>query len=100
MDDLGNRMSVADRSERDILYAADIVNAYESVGAVGWWKMNESSGTTAADGSGNAQDGTLNNFDGSQWVAGQTGYGNALEFDGVDDYVSIPSDTEFVFPDE
>jgi len=100
MDDLGNRMSVEDRSERDILYAADIVNAYESVGAVGWWKMNESSGTTAADGSGNAQDGTLNNFGASPWVAGQTGYGNALEFDGVDDYVSIPSDTEFVFPDE
>ncbi len=100
MDDLGNRTSVNDRGDRDILYAADIVNAYESVGAVGWWKMNESSGTTTADGSGNAQDGTLNNFDGSQWVAGQTGYGNALEFDGTDDYVSIPSDTEFVFPDE
>lgn len=52
---------------------------------VGYWKLNESGGHAS-------NDGTLNNFNftGSDgWVAGK--FGNALEFDGTDDYVSKAS---------
>ncbi|MCJ7673795.1 MAG: hypothetical protein MUO33_01430, partial [Sedimentisphaerales bacterium] len=52
---------------------------------VGWWKLDEASGTTAADSSGNAHNGTLNGN--PQWVTGY--FGGALEFDGGGDYVEI-----------
>ena len=54
---------------------------------VGYWKFDEGSGTTAYDSSGNGLDGNLNGD--PQWVEGQLG--GALEFDGTDDYVSVPS---------
>ena len=54
----------------------------------GWWKLDEPSGSVAADSSGNSLTGTLVNMDSSDWVAGR--YGNALDFDGVNDYVTIP----------
>ncbi len=47
--------------------------------------MDEKSGTTAYDTSGNGNDGTLTN--GPSWVRGK--YGSALDFDGVDDYVDL-----------
>ncbi len=48
------------------------------------WALEEGSGTTAFDTSGNGNDGT---FSGEpQWVDGHGG-GGALEFDGVDDFV-------------
>jgi type II secretory pathway pseudopilin PulG len=60
-----------------------------SSGTVGHWMLDETSGTTAADSSGNGNNGTLY---GSPtyptWVAGQIG--NALRFDGTNDYVSLP----------
>jgi hypothetical protein len=52
---------------------------------VGWWKLDETSGTTAADSSGNGYDGTLMN--GGTWVAGQLD--GALQLDGDDDYVEL-----------
>jgi hypothetical protein len=52
-------------------------------GLVGWWPLDEGSGTVAADASGNGHDGTF--FGDPEWVAGW--FGGALEFDGVDDYV-------------
>ena len=54
---------------------------------VGWWKFDEGSGIIAGDHSGFYHDGTLNNMDSNDWVEGVMG--NALAFDGVDDYVSI-----------
>ncbi|MCK4857737.1 MAG: hypothetical protein KAT58_07210, partial [candidate division Zixibacteria bacterium] len=47
----------------------------------GWWKLDEGSGTTAADSSGNGNNLTLNGD--PQWVTGLIG--GALEFDGNDD---------------
>ncbi len=47
------------------------------------WKLDEPSGTTAADSSGNGYDGTLVN--GPIWTSGKIG--NALSFDGVNDYI-------------
>ena len=43
--------------------------------------------TTARDVSPHLNNGTLKNFTGTPWVTGQ--HGNALTFDGVDDYVEI-----------
>ena len=53
---------------------------------VGWWRLDEGSGTTAADMSGNGNDGTLQGD--TTWVTGQIG--KALQFDGVDDFVQVP----------
>jgi len=55
------------------------------VAPVGEWRFDESSGTTAADESTNSNNGTLTNMT-SPWIPGL--YSNALEFDGVNDYVS------------
>ena len=52
----------------------------------GEWPMDATSGLTAFDISGNGNDGSLINFGGTSWVPGI--FGNALAFDGVDDYVS------------
>jgi hypothetical protein len=51
------------------------------------WALDEISGTTAADASSNGNDGVLRNFAAAPWIAGK--FGNALQFDGVDDYVEI-----------
>jgi len=57
---------------------------------MGWWKLDETSGTTALDWSGHGHHGT---FQGDPlWVDGYDG--GALEFDGVDDYVEIPYTTD------
>ena len=56
----------------------------------GYWRLDETTGTTAADATGNG-DGTLkgdNTFD-IGMTAGR--FGNALTFDGTDDYVEIPA---------
>jgi len=47
---------------------------------VGWWKLDEGSGTTALDWSGHDNHATL--VDGPQWVEGY--FGGALEFGGSD----------------
>jgi len=49
-----------------------------SAGLVGYWAFDEGSGTTAKDGSGNNNHGTL--MGDPQWVAGQLSM--ALQFDG------------------
>jgi len=56
-----------------------------AVGLIGYWPLNEGSGTTTADmaPAGYGFDGTL--IGGPTWTSGQ--FGNALSFDGVDDYV-------------
>jgi hypothetical protein len=60
-----------------------------SSGLVGCWKLDETSGLTAADSSGQGNNGTLTNMVGDEWTEGhQTGDG-ALEFDGNNDCVSI-----------
>ncbi|MDP3014810.1 MAG: LamG domain-containing protein [bacterium] len=51
---------------------------------VGYWKFNETSGTNAYDASGRGNNGTLTN--GPTWTTGRAG--NALNFDGVDDFVN------------
>lgn len=51
---------------------------------VAHWKLNEGSGTAISDSSGNGRSGVMN---GATWTAGNVG--NALSFDGVNDYVNF-----------
>ena len=61
-------------------------NADAQTGLVSHWKFDEGSGTIATDSSGNGNDGAIYQ---AKWVGGKIGA--ALEFDGLDDSVSVPS---------
>jgi len=50
---------------------------------VGWWKLDDGSGSTALDSSGRGRDGTL--YGDPLWIQGYLG--GALQFDGMNDYV-------------
>jgi hypothetical protein len=54
---------------------------------VAHWKMDEGSGDTIVDSSGNGHDGTLNGT--AAWMTGQ--FGLALHFDGSSTYAQIPA---------
>ncbi|KKT34928.1 MAG: hypothetical protein UW24_C0018G0001, partial [Parcubacteria group bacterium GW2011_GWA2_44_12] len=59
-----------------------------SAGLVGYWNLDEGSGTSATDSSGNGNAGTLANSPATPtWATGQLG--NGLNFDGTDDYVDV-----------
>lgn len=69
-----------------LIYA--LTKTTEKAGPVGYWKFDEGAGTVAYDASGNANNGTLTNFDfndNSNWTTGKVA--GALEFDGSNDYV-------------
>jgi fibronectin type 3 domain-containing protein len=55
--------------------------------ALGWLKLDETSGTSAADATGNSNTGTLAN--GATWLGGQIG--NALSLNGTNQYASLPT---------
>jgi hypothetical protein len=62
---------------------------------VGWWRLDDGSGTVATDSSASGNDGT---FEGDpEWVAGQ--FGGALEFDG-DDWVNVGNPPELVLTEQ
>jgi hypothetical protein len=69
------------------LSAAEVLGVYTPSPSPGvaYWKFDEGSGTTAADSSGSGNTGTVN---GPTWTSGEIG--GALNFDGVNDYVSVP----------
>jgi uncharacterized repeat protein (TIGR01451 family)/PGF-CTERM protein len=54
-------------------------------GLVAEWHFDEGSGNVLKDSSGNGNDGTIY---GATWVEGK--FGQALSFDGVNDYVEVP----------
>jgi len=56
------------------------------------WRMDEMSGITVHDESGNGNDGTMTNMEpATDWVSGRNQ--GALDFDGGDDYVNMGSDS-------
>ncbi len=55
---------------------------------VGMWKLDDASGLTAVDSSGNDNHGTLTNMAGDEWTDGVIDGG--LEFDGSNDYILVP----------
>ena len=71
--------------------AALISKPPANLGLVGYWSMNENTGTVASDFSGNGNRGILTN--GPTWVDGKRG--KALNFDGVNDYVGVSDQSIF-----
>ena len=55
-------------------------------GELAWWKLDEGSGTTAYDSSGNSYDGTIV---GATWGSG------GLSFDGTNDYVDLDDHAQY-----
>jgi hypothetical protein len=62
---------------------------------VGWWKLDETTGTAVADASGNRHAGTL--MGNPIWTQGAIG--GALQFDGKGDYVDLGSGSDFDISD-
>ncbi len=80
------------------LSSADVFELYTGAvnlrsGLVGWWKLDEGTGTSAADSSGNANTGTLTN--GPLWAGGRLN--GAVSFDGTNDYIDIANENNFDF---
>jgi hypothetical protein len=87
--------------EGDVLYNADkhvpqfcdgaswipMAEGYPTSGLVGYWKLDDSSGTSAIDSSGDGNTGTLTG--GATWGAGKVN--GALSFDGTSGYMSVPN---------
>lgn len=65
-----------------------------TTGLVGWWKLNEGSGTSTADATGNGNTGTLTN--GPTWGTGPNSTGDVV-FDGSNDYIAIANEANFDF---
>jgi len=79
---------------KKLIYLVSIVLVLGLVGSVsadlvGWWRLDDGSGTTAIDSSGTGNDGTINGD--PKWVDGKVG--GALEMDGGD-YVDVPGASE------
>ena len=68
--------------------AEDWLSNYLDDSALAHWKFDETAGLAASDSSENNYNGTLINMTGTEWTSGSNG--NALAFDGADDYVAIP----------
>lgn len=78
-----------------LVLAAPAAAHADSFPLVGWWPMNEGSGQVVHDWSGHGNNGMLGSTSGADandptWVKGVF-FGSALNFDGLNDYVSIPS---------
>ncbi len=69
--------------------AAATAHASLSDGLVAHWRLDETSGLTAADSTANGHDGTLTNMAGNEWTPGRID--GALELDGGGDYVDVGS---------
>jgi hypothetical protein len=62
-------------------------------GLVGWWKFDESQGTTAADSSGNGNNGTL--IGNPKWQPQGGKIGGAIDLDGKNSFVRIDDKSAF-----
>jgi hypothetical protein len=61
-----------------VLLAAAACTQAQDLDLLGWWKLDDGTGTVAADSSGNGNDGTF--VGDPEWVAGK--FGSGLLFDG------------------
>jgi len=59
----------------------------------GWWHLNELSGSNVSDSSNNGRDGTTQNMEDGDWVAGKLN--NCLQFDGTNEYVDLGDIADF-----
>lgn len=63
---------------------------------VGWWKLDENTGTTANDSSGNDNSATLTNS--PSWTVGK--YSSGVLFSGVNQHITRADDADFDFADD
>ncbi|MCB9990481.1 MAG: DUF1566 domain-containing protein [Rhodospirillales bacterium] len=86
--------------DKDIVFSVRCVRSVDD-GLVGHWTLDETSGTTAADVSGNGNNGTMQGGlnAGNDSVTGPGGAGTALKFDGTDDVIEVADDDLFSFTD-
>lgn len=70
-------------------------SAAPSTDPVAWWHFDEGTGNVTGDASGNGKTGTLAGSSLPTWTTGQLG--GALTFNGVNNYVNIPSSSSFDF---
>ena len=72
-----------------------------SLGLVGYWSFEDNqSNTTITDYSGNGNTGTMTNMDvtpANDHVTGYKSNSTALDFDGGDDYISVPNSNDWDF---
>ncbi len=89
------RISISFASFGALLFltVGDINAQVPTAGLIAHWAFDEGSGALAADSSGGGHNGTLVN--GPTWTSGIAG--DALSFDGIDDYVAIPDSVDFDF---
>ncbi|MDP2933123.1 MAG: LamG domain-containing protein, partial [bacterium] len=66
-------------------HASELTKPSNNLGLVGYWAMNDGTGTKAGDSSGNGNTGTWSGT-GSHWTDGK--HGQAGNFNGSDDYVN------------
>jgi len=71
--------------------ASDTIILNSDTDLLVYWNFDEGTGSTVNDLSGNGHHGVVY---GATWVSGSQG--NALSFDGVDDYASFPNDITFL----
>jgi len=82
------------------LSSAEIEKEYsETLAPVGYWSMDNIDGTTVADQSGRGSNGTMTGgmTKSNNWKPGKVG--QALDFDGDNDYVNCGNDTDLNFGD-
>ncbi len=72
-------------SERSFTTSTTVTDTPD--GLLAYYRFDEGAGTSAADASGNGNNGTL--FNGPVWTTGKIN--SALSFDGVNDYVEVPN---------
>jgi len=80
-----------DQVQPDASVVAGDVWSFNTGGLVGWWKLDDGSGTTAADAGNSGLDGSL--VGDTSWVDGIAA--GALAFDGDGDYVDVGKDPAF-----
>jgi hypothetical protein len=65
---------------------------------IGWWTFDEGAGSTALDWSGHGNHGAIHGN--PAWIVGYENKGNALDFDGLGDYVDCGNAEIFDFNDQ
>ena len=75
---------------------AQIAWEYNRGAPIGWWKLDENTGTIANDSMGNSTAGTLTNS--PTWATGK--FNQAISFTGTNQHVLIADDPDFDFADD
>lgn len=87
----------------EITSLADGDELRDNIGLIGHWRLDESTGATTVDGSGNGLTGTLTNMStgtSTAWVAGAAAIDffnrSAVLFDGANDHIAVPASSSLV----